>query len=153
MIVTINWKPAISLKDFESGNLSWKEEDIMANEGVLYCFEGEKKNSGKEGVDIGQTTRSLAIRTKEHMNKKDYLEGFPLNQMVRCGIVSVKSRIVDKDLLEQVEGALIQYAQDKKPEMVLCNQSKTESYTKTCDIDCICNLGERGIFPTYVWNV
>lgn len=152
MGVTIKWQQAISIKDFENGNLSWKEEDIMANEGVLYCFEGEKRNNEKEGIDIGQTTRSLAIRTKEHLDKKDYLEGFPLNQRVRCGIVSVKNETVDKDLLEQIEGALIQYAQSKEPKIVLCNQAKTESYTKTYHIDFICNLGDKGIFPTYIWG-
>lgn len=146
--VTINWQKPISIYDFENEQMSHEESGALGAKEVIYIFEGE--NDKKNGIDIGQTTRKLAVRIKEHLNDKDYLEEFGKNQKVRCGIVSADSITINRDLLEQVEGVLIQYIQANVNNVTLCNHSKKETYSAQFNIQHILNLGEKGLFPKFI---
>ena len=136
--VTINWREPISISDFDKEQLSPKEIDIANTEQVIYIFEGYKND--KTALDAGQTSRTLAARTKEHIGNKDYLEGFPYKQCVYCGEVTCKEKI-DRALLEQIEGAIIQYLYENKGDRYICNKQKIESYSKPYNITEITNQG------------
>lgn len=138
--VHIHWSKGIPVEKFEEDYLNASEEEIAEQKKVIYIFIGEK--NGQVGVDAGQTSRALDVRINEHINNRDYLEGYPLKRKVFCGKITAGIE-VDRELLEQVEGIIIQYiAQhvDKKNNYVVCNKSKTKGYQKVYIIQHIYNL-------------
>lgn len=125
--VTIEWSEAILIDDFEKNELSHEEDEIVNQCSVIYIFTGVDKK-GDDAVDVGQTKRSLEVRTKEHLRVGDYLEGYSYDQEVYCG--KVKSNVlVDRDLLEHVESIIIQTLEEKTrgTGTNVCNDLKTHS--------------------------
>ena len=149
--VTITWLDALSVDDFKKDQLSRLKRGIASNENVIYIFVGENR-SDDEAVDVGQTTRALEVRIYEHLRDKDYLEGYPQNQKVYCGKVSA-GLTVDRDLLEQVEGIIIQYLTQNK-DYHLCNDAKIQSFHKPYEIEHIKNMNRKGgieaLLPMYI---
>ena len=136
--VTIDWSKAIDVEKFKFNHeMTKSEQTIATTEQVVYIFYGENKN-GAEATDIGQTSRSLEVRIKEHLRDGDYLEGFRNDSRVFCGNVS--SHIgVDRDLLEQVEGILIQFLNENSKDRYICNQSKLNTCKEVYQIEEIWN--------------
>ena len=125
--VTIEWSEPISIDDFEENELLNEEDEIVDQCNVIYIFTGNDKE-GDDAVDVGQTKRSLEVRTKEHLRVGDYLEGYSYNQEVYCG--KVKSKVhVDRDLLQQVESIIIRTLEEKTrgTGTNVCNDLKTHS--------------------------
>lgn len=150
--VKINWQIPIAVEHFNHA-LTLYERIISSNEDVVYYFEGTN-NQKQRKIDVGQTTQSLRERVKQHIINKDYLEGAPLNQTVRCGIVSVPgsgSTPINRDLLEQVEGELILYLKNHlSSPYELCNESKTDDINRKYNILTITNTGNNGILPSMI---
>jgi len=150
--VKINWQIPIAVEHYNHA-LTMYEHIISAFENVVYYFVGTNKQNQIK-IDVGQTTQSLHERVRQHITNKDYLEGAPLNQTVRCGIVSVpgSSNIpIDRDLLEQVEGELILYLKNHlSAPYKLCNESKTDDITRKYNIQSITNTGNNGILPSTI---
>ena len=69
---------------------------------------------------------------------KDFLEGYPYDRYVYCGEVSCGQGI-DRDLLEQVEGAIIGCLDKNKGARYLCNDKKRDDYKKPYRIKKITN--------------
>ena len=135
--ITITWKDAISVEKFkEDEQLSTNQKKIVQTEDVIYIFVGANKH-GDKAADAGQTSRSLDVRTKEHIKDKDYLEKFPKDQLVYCGEVKC-ARTIDRDLLEQIEGAVIHALKDARG-FDLCNKEKLIDYKKPYKIEYISN--------------
>lgn len=139
MKVTIKWKEGISVEKFKKDILTAKEQKIAQTDNVIYIFVGTSKKG--DAVDVGQTSRSLEVRTKEHIDKGDYLEKFPNDQIVYCG--EVECLIVNRLLLEQVEGAIIQEMTTKEG-FTLCNDNKVNDYKKNYKIEEIKNENRTG---------
>ena len=139
--VTITWSDALSIDDFKKDQLSRLKQRIAKQDKVIYIFVGENQKEDA-AVDVGQTTRALEVRTNEHLRDKDYLEGYPQNQKVYCGKVSA-GLTVDRDLLEQVEGIIIQYLVGNK-DYYLCNDAKTQSFHQPYEIGHIENMNRKG---------
>lgn len=153
--VTIDWSKAVDVDKFKSNSqeMAKDEQEIAATEQVVYIFYGENTKGGK-ATDVGYTSRSLYVRTKEHLRDGNYLEGFKSDAMIYCGEVS--SHIgVDRDLLEQVEGTLIQFFKENQKDRYICNQSKLNTCGEVYKIEKICNnnipaeLGD--ILPAYMY--
>lgn len=153
--VTIEWHEGIDLDKFKSNNqeMTQSEQEIAATEQVVYIFCGKNSN-GDRAIDVGQTSGSLYERTKEHLRDGDYLEGFKNDAKIYCGEVS--SHIgVDQDLLEQVEGTLIQFFKKNQKSRHICNQSKLNTCREVYKIEEIWNnnipaeLGD--ILPAYMY--
>lgn len=126
--VILIWSDAISIADFEKSELSSEESGTICQDDVIYIFWGKDKHD-HDAMDVGLTTRALDVRTKEHLSKGDYLEGYPYSQEVYCGKIEAKV-LVDRDLLEQVEGVIIQTLGKKiegLDDTVLCNDSKRKA--------------------------
>jgi hypothetical protein len=134
--VTIQWKEGILVEKFKEDRLSAKEKKIAQIDDIIYIFVGANKRG--EGIDVGQTSRPLEVRTNEHVDKGDYLEKFPNEQIVYCGEVKCKFTI-NRELLEQVEGAIIQEVSKVKG-FTLCNENKVNDYKKTYKIGTITNI-------------
>ena len=137
--VIIEWSEAISIDDFETNELSHEEDEIVNQCSVIYIFTGVDKK-GDDAVDVGQTKRSLEVRTKEHLRAGDYLEGYSYDQEVYCG--KVKSDIlVDRDLLEQVEGIIIKTLEEKTKGtgINVCNDLKKKTHASKYSIGHIYN--------------
>lgn len=152
--VTIEWSEAISIDDFEKNELSYEEDEIVNQCSVIYIFTGVDKK-GDDAVDVGQTKRSLEVRTKEHLRVGDYLEGYSYNQEVYCG--KVKSKVhVDRDLLEQVEGIIIRTLEEKTrgTSTNVCNYLKKKTHSSKYNIGHIRNenIPEKltDFLPTYI---
>lgn len=147
--VKINWQIPIAVEHFNHA-FTLYEQIISSYENVVYYFEGTNNQKQKK-IDVGQTTQSLRERVKQHITNKDYLEGAPLNQSVRCGIISVPSSAkisIDRDLLEQIEGELILFLKKHlSAPYILCNENKTDDITRKYDILTITNIGNNGILP------
>ena len=138
--VNIHWSKGIPVKKFEEDYLNASEEEVAETKNVIYIFLGEKK--GQIGVDAGQTSRAVEVRIHEHINNRDYLEGYPMKQKVFCGKITAEID-VNRDLLEQVEGVIIQYIarhMDGESNYVVCNKSKTKGYQKVYKIQYVYNL-------------
>lgn len=153
--VTIEWSEAISIDDFEENELSNEEDEIVDQCNVIYIFTGNDKE-GDDAVDVGQTKRTLEVRTKEHLSKGDYLEGYPYSQEVYCGKIEAKV-LVDRDLLEQVEGVIIQTLGKKIEGLdntVLCNDSKRKASMSNYKIGHIYNKNVPkkliNVLPVYI---
>ena len=129
--VSISWSGAISIDELSNGTLSNANKQIADQKNVIYILMGENTH-GKKAIDIGQTSSSLLERTKQHIQDEDYLEGYPNNQMAYCGKVTANI-CVDRELLEQVEGVIIQHfvANISKNGYYLCNDSKTKECKKS----------------------
>lgn len=153
--VTIEWHEGIDLDKFKSNNqeMTQSEQEIAATEQVVYIFCGENSN-GDRATDVGYTSRRLVVRTKEHLQNGDYLEGFKSDPKVYGGEVSSPIG-VERDLLEQVEGALIQFFKENPKGLSICNQSKLNTCGEVYKIEKICNnnipaeLGD--ILPAYMY--
>ena len=149
--VMITWSDALSIDDFEKDKLLRLKQSIAKQENVIYIFVGENKNDDA-AVDVGQTSRALEVRTNEHLRGKDYLEGYPKNQKVYCGKVSA-GLTVNRELLEQVEGIVIQYLAENK-DYHLCNDAKTQSFHQPYEIGQIGNMNRKGdieaLLPMYI---
>ena len=150
--VKINWQIPIAVEHFNHA-FTLYEQIISSYENVVYYFEGTNNQKQKK-IDVGQTTQSLRERVKQHITNKDYLEGAPLNQSVRCGIISVPSSAkisIDRDLLEQIEGELILFLKKHlSAPYILCNENKTDDITRKYDILTITNIGNNGILPSTI---
>ncbi len=153
--VTIDWSKAIDVDKFKSNNqeMTKDEQETAAAEQVVYIFYGENTKGGK-ATDVGQTSGTLYVRTKEHLRDGDYLEGFKSDAKIYCGEVSSPIG-VDRDLLEQVEGTLIQFFKENPKGLSICNQSKLNTCGEVYKIEKICNnnipaeLGD--ILPAYMY--
>ena len=149
--ITITWSEAIAVEKFQEEQFSPKEQDIVNNENVIYIFVGENQKDD-EAVDVGLTTRALEVRTYEHLQDKDYLEEYPENQKVYCGKVSA-GLTIDRELLEQVEGIIIQYLVGNK-DYHLCNDAKTQSFHQSYEIGHIENMNRKNdieeLLPMYI---
>ena len=153
--VTIDWSKAVDVDKFKSNSqeMTKDEQETAATEQVVYIFYGENTKGGK-ATDVGQTSGSLYVRTKEHLRDGDYLEGFKSDAKIYCGEVSSPIG-VDRDLLEQVEGALIQFFKENPKDLSICNQSKLNTCGEVYKIEKICNnnipaeLGD--ILPAYIY--
>lgn len=137
LTITIDWNVPISVKDIDDCSFTKIEEDIVNTENVIYIFVGYN-NKGEKAQDVGQTGRTLIARAKEHIKHKDFLERYPNNRRVYCGEVSCEGK-VNRALLEQVEGAIIQYLKEDNGKCHLCNENKLESYARTYVIGSIEN--------------
>ena len=151
--ITINWKEAIDVEDFDKDQLNSEEEETASLKQVVYIFVGYN-SKGEMGVDVGQTSRTLKTRTSEHTDDKDYLEGYPNKQVVYCGDVTC-ARTIDRAMLEQIEGVLIQYLSCHQNEKYnLCNDKKVDSTSTPYAIGHIYNEDTPtklfGILPTYI---
>jgi hypothetical protein len=150
--VKINWQVPIPVDHFVYG-LTLYERIISYRQNVVYYFEGTNDRKQRK-IDIGQTTQSLFDRTKQHILKKDYLEGAPKEQTIRCGIVSIPDAPnvpINRELLEQVEGELIQYLSENMEEpYMLCNNNKTQDIDRTYNIVTIANIGNKGFMPQII---
>lgn len=149
--VTINWSIAIAVDNIKDDSLLLQEKMVANERSIVYIFVG--KNSKREkAIDIGQTSKSLLERTKQHLQNGDYLEGYPKNQKVYCGKVSA-GLTVDKELLEQVEGIIIRHLVGNK-DYHLCNDSKRKTYKSRYKIGHIYNdnIPEelQNILPVYI---
>lgn len=152
--VIIDWSEAISIDDFEENELSNEEDEIVDQCNVIYIFTGNDKE-GDDAVDVGQTKRSLEVRTKEHLRVGDYLEGYSYNQEVYCG--KVKSKVhVDRELLEHVESIIIQTLEEKTrgTSTNVCNYLKKKTHSSKYNIGHIRNenVPEKltDFLPTYI---
>ena len=132
LTVTINWSLPIDVEKLTEGDLTKLEEKVATRDKVIYIFVGYNKKDQK-AQDVGQTGRTLIARTKEHVRYNDILEGYPDDRRVYCGEVTCERR-VDRALLEQVEGAIIQYLYEDNGTTYLSNDNKKESYTRTYNI-------------------
>ncbi len=139
--VTIDWFEAISVYNIKNDSLTVEEQDILKNERVIYIFVGENKN-GAKAIDVGQTSNILSERLREHLQKGDYLEGYPDKQRVYCGKVST-GIVLNRDLLEQVEGIII-HRLTKKRDYHLCNDSKRNTFTCSYKISYLLNKNRHG---------
>lgn len=153
--VKIMWKEVIPVEQIENNQLSAQQKKTAQVKDIIYIFVGAKGN-GKEGVDVGQTSRSLEVRVKEHSDKEDYLETFPKDQVVYAGEVSC-GRTIDRDLLEQIEGIIIHYLYEKtenSKQFILCNDVKRESHKETYIVEHIINNNLTGdlldLLPYYI---
>lgn len=153
--VTIEWHEGIDLDKFKSNNqeMTQSEQEIAATEQVVYIFYGENSN-GDGATDVGSTSRRLVVRTKEHLQNGDYLEGFKSDPKVYGG--EVNSAIgVNRDLLEQVEGILIQFLKKHLKSPYICNQSKLNTCREVYKIEEIRNNNIpaelRDILPAYMY--
>lgn len=149
--VTITWSDSLSVDDLKKDQLSKLKRGITRLEDVIYIFVGENQKDD-EAVDVGLTTRALEVRTYEHLQDKDYLEEYPENQKVYCGKISA-GLTVDRELLEQVEGIIIQYLVGNK-DYHLCNDAKTQSFHQYYEIGHIENMNRNGdmeeLLPMYI---
>lgn len=153
--VTIEWHEGIDLDKFKSNNqeMPQSEQEIAATEQVVYIFCGENSN-GDRATDVGYTLRRLVVRTKEHLQNGDYLEGFKSDPKVYGGEVSTPIG-VDRDLLEQVEGILIQFLKKHLKSPYICNQSKLNTCREVYKIEEIWNKTVptelKNILPPYIY--
>ena len=147
--VKINWQMPIPVEHFNHA-LTLYERIISSLQNVVYYFEGSNNNKQKK-IDVGQTTQSLFDRTTQHITNRDYLEGAPNTQTIRCGIVSIPDAPtipINRELLEQVEGELILYLNGYlKSPYILCNDNKKDSIQRKYNIFSITNIGNKGILP------
>lgn len=141
--ITIEWNKAIAVPNLYFDMLNDDETAIAKIKRIVYIFVGYDKY-GNKAYDVGQTGDSLKERVEQHVTKGDYLEGYPQKQIVYCGRVIYRD---NRDLLEQVEGAFIQYMSNKG--VNLCNRSKLKNYTRHYDINQIINKS----LPTELVNV
>jgi hypothetical protein len=132
LTVTINWSRPIDVEKLNDDELTKIEEEVASSEKIIYIFVGYN-NKGEKAQDVGQTGRTLIARTKEHVRDKDFLEDYPNDRRVYSGEVTCAQR-VNRTLLEQVEGAIIQYLAEDNGNTYLCNENKLESYTRTYNI-------------------
>lgn len=154
--VTIEWHEGIDLDKFKSNNqeMTKDEQEIAVTEQVVYIFYGENSN-GDGATDVGFTLRRLVVRTKEHLQNGDYLEGFKSDPKVYGGEVSSPIG-VDRKLLEQVEGIIIRTLLKKAKEFGIhvCNDSKRETNKSRYNIGHICNENVpnnlKNILPAYI---
>lgn len=151
--ITINWKEAIDVEDFDKDQLNSEEEETASLKQVVYIFVGYN-SKGEMGVDVGQTSRTLKTRTSEHTDGKDYLEGYPNKQVVYCGNVTC-ARTIDRAMLEQIEGIFIQYLNGcQEGKYHLCNDTKLHNSKSPYIIGHIYNEDTpndlSNILPTYI---
>lgn len=139
--IAIDWSEVISVDCIQNDCLTSEERSVLNHEKVIYIFIGENRK-GEKAIDIGQTSKSLLERTMEHLQNGDYLEGYPINQKVYCGKVSA-GVLVDRSLLEQIEGIMIQQLM-KKSDYHLCNDSKIKTFTCSYEIDYLSNNNRQG---------
>lgn len=154
--VKINWQMPIPVEHFNHA-LTIYERIISSLQNVVYYFEGMNNNKQRK-IDIGQTTQSLFNRTTQHITNRDYLEGAPNDQTIRCGIVSIPDAPtipINRELLEQVEGELILYLNEHlESPYTLCNDSKIVNIQRKYNIFSITNIGNKGILPqTIIINI
>ncbi len=151
--ITIKWKPLIRIEDFKNGQLGNEDKKTADLKNVVYIFIGYNAKRDT-GIDVGQTSRRFGTRIDEHITNKDFLEGYDNNQVVFCGEVTCE-RSIDRSMLEQIEGVLIQYLSCHQNEKYnLCNDKKVDSTSTPYAIGHIYNEDTPtklfGILPTYI---
>ena len=141
LTVAINWSRPIDVEKLNDDDLTEIEEEVANREKIIYIFVGYN-NKGEKAQDVGQTGRTLIARTKEHVRDKDFLENYPNDRRVYSGEVTCAQK-VNRTLLEQVEGAIIQYLAEDNGNAYLCNINKLESYKRTYNIAKIKNANRN----------
>jgi len=149
--ISIDW---VQSQDLEYIRYSDDYSRIPQDKGV-YFFVG--KRNGERRIDVGQThSQNFEDRIRQHFRDNDYLEYCGEKEFIFCGVVKFpeSERFKDeewKNLLEQLEGELIQfYSNNEKRCKLICNDSKRYSFMKHYRIRKIINKGLDDFFPSTI---